>query len=319
MKIIHPKIVQTVALFVATILCLHSSIVFAEAEKKSADTDFPYVIQPQLGDAEFAPGDGITIISIRGNREHLEKGGRYILTGSYTLASADKATLAWYATAPVTDGESGETPFNAAEETLVTSGSGTFHLEKTLINNGWLHLTFYVKSNSHGGIYFGEKGFEKTVLKKKIWSDFSKNISTDQIRNMLSGSDNKLTNHAIIAYLGDPVSPPADLDTIYSSKNLMAAFTSLMEKQGVTIKKLAVDDSEFPFLLYGVLGGKYDFRNLNLMKGYSYGGAICGNNGKGDTQFSLNMIPTDQYPRGQAGACYRRLTIRLQMLHDCNF
>jgi hypothetical protein len=134
-----------------------------------------------------------------------------------------------------------------------------------------------------------------------------------------SDPGSNLSNHAIVSYLGDPVPPPSGLDTIYSPENLMAAFTTLMRKQGVTIQKLAVDSSEFPFLVYGVLAGNYDyhrFDDLNLVKGYVYGGSVTKYYDKGDTCFSLNMIPSDQYPHGQDAACSRRLMIRLEMLRD---
>ena len=55
---------------------------------------------------------------------------------------------------------------------------------------------------------------------------------------------------------------------------------------------------------------------IREMKGYDYGGSVRGSTASGSTYFSLNMIPRDQYPRGQAVACQRRLMVRLQMLAD---
>ena len=52
------------------------------------------------------------------------------------------------------------------------------------------------------------------------------------------------------------------------------------------------------------------------MKDYNYGGSVVGGSDKGETYFSLNMIPSGQYPSGQAAACNRRLMVRLQMLAD---
>ena len=72
--------------------------------------DFLYVVERTLGSLPL-------ITSIRGNREHLEPGGRYILEGSYTLASADSADLAWYATSR---GPSGFEPVFSNEVTRIT-------------------------------------------------------------------------------------------------------------------------------------------------------------------------------------------------------
>lgn len=310
MKMFRTETIRTVTMAVTSALCLQTAIVSAPAEEQAAETGFPYVLQPELGAAEFASGDRITITSIHGNREHLEPGGRYLLEGSYTLASADGADLAWFSSSR---GPSQSTPITHGEHVGIINGSGNFQLEKTLLDDGWLHVSFYVNGHSHGGIYFGEKGFENTVLREKSWSDFT-SASTEE------KPDRKSANLAIMAYLGSPVPPPASLDARYFPTNLMAAFTALGKKQGLQIEKLAVDDSEFPYLVYGVLTGKHDFReleaDLNQMKGYDYCGSVVGHTDKEGTYFSLNMIPHSQYSGSQFVACDRRLMVRLQMLAD---
>jgi hypothetical protein len=52
------------------------------------------------------------------------------------------------------------------------------------------------------------------------------------------------------------------------------------------------------------------------MKGYDYCGSVVGGTAGGGTYFALSMTPQSQYPRGDGGACNRRLMIRLQMLAD---
>jgi len=323
MKMLHPKIIKTLALAVTLVLWLQAANAFAQAGEKTVETGFTHVIQIELGAAEFAPGDRITIKSVRGNREHLEPGGRYVLEGSYTLASADSATLVFSCT---TRGPSGSTPVTDSEHVQITKGSGNFHLEKTLLNDGWPHVSLYVNGDSHGGIYFGEKGFENTVLRTKSWSDFSKDLPGKKTDGKSAAAPNggsalsDPTNRAIMGYLGDPVPPPARLDAKFSPTNLLAAFTALCQKQGLRIERLALDDSEFPFLVYGLLAGRHDFQELkaglNQMKEYEYAGSVVGVTDKGGTYFSLNMIPYSQYPNGQAAACNRRLMVRLQMLAD---
>ena len=130
--------------------------------------DFPYAIQPELGATEFAAGDAIVITVFRGDRQHLEPGGHYLLEGTYTLASADSADLAWFSTSR---GPSGSTPVAEDQHVATAKGTGTFRLKKTISEDGWLHVSFYVDNHSHGGVYFGEKGIENTVLRKKGWSD----------------------------------------------------------------------------------------------------------------------------------------------------
>jgi hypothetical protein len=304
-------------------LWLFPALPSTRAAEAASDVDYPYVIRLALGATEFAAGDSIVITSLRGDRPHIELGGNYLVEGSYNLASADSADLAFYSTSR---GPSGSTPVMASQHTNIMRGSGLFQLKKTLNDDGWLHVSFYVDGHSHGGDYFGEEGRESTVLRKKGWSDFSNGSLAnrqDRAAASLSLSVGELTNDsnlAILAYLGQPVLAPAGLDAKYNASNLLAAFTELTKKAGLKINRLAVDESEFPFLVYGVLAGRCDFRvlenALHERKGYVYGGSVVGHTGQGGTYFALNMVPSDQYSSGQMQACSRRLMIRLQMLAD---
>lgn len=320
MKAISAPPLRMIVLSVASALCFQSSLRLACADEAVAKNEFPYVIQTELGASEFAPGDEIHITSVRGDRKHLETGGQYLLEGRYTLASAESADLAWFSTSR---GPSGPTPVTKGEHIRITKGSGNFQLKKTLLNEGWLHVSFYVDGHSHGGIYFGEKGVESTVLRKKSWSDFSndqpaENATRKAVAAEEGASASAGANAAIMAYLGNPVPAPANLDAKYSPTNLTAAFTALSKRSSWRVKKLGVDDSEFPFLVYGMLAGKHDFREiekgLREMSDYTYGGSVVGTTGDGSTYFSLNMIPYEHYPRDQRRACDRRLMVRLQML-----
>ena len=125
-------------------------------------------------------------------------------------------------------------------------------------------------------------------------------------------------NAAIMAYLGDPVPPPARLDARYTAEGLTAAFRALCRNLGYEIQKLSVDETEFPFLVYGVLEGRCDYREiqaaLRATAGYAYSGSSTGTTKDGSTYFALNMMPPAEYPRSHAEAIRRRLMIRLQML-----
>jgi hypothetical protein len=124
-------------------------------------------------------------------------------------------------------------------------------------------------------------------------------------------------NAAIMAYLGEPVPRPAELDPKYTAEGLIVACKAMCAKLGFELHMLAVDDTEFPFLVYGVISGSHDFQavpaTLRVMPGYAYGGSVVGRK-RGMTYFSLNLMSHDQYPSAQREAIQRRLMIRLQML-----
>lgn len=126
-------------------------------------------------------------------------------------------------------------------------------------------------------------------------------------------------NQAIGNYLGDPVAPPANLDPKYTSAGMAEAFRALCAAHGIKIQKLAVDTSEFPFLVYGQVDAPPEvYRELNTwlknVPGYTYGGSVTGRTREGTTYFSLNMMPSSAFPRENAEAIQRRLMIRLGML-----
>jgi hypothetical protein len=321
MKMISPARMLTIVPAITSALCLVIHAASARAEAEAVETAYPYVIQVEPGAIEFAPGDRIIITLLRGDRQHLEPGGRYLLEGAYTLASAATADLSWFATSR---GPSNGTPVMTGEHMKVSGGSAAFHLRKTLRDDGWLHVSFYVEGHSHGGLYFGEKGFENTILRKKDWSDFSNGPAGEQSDREAAPNaadpPSGPANRAIIAYLGSPVPPPGNMDSKYNATSLAATFMALSKQVGWNTEKLAVDDSEFPFLVYGLLAGKHDFQEIEKgvrgTKGYDYGGSVVGTTDKKDTYFALNMIPYSQYPPGQFVACNRRLMVRLQMLAD---
>lgn len=291
------------------VISLSSLVVdLANAADNDPHGEFPYVIATEVGASEFGPGDGIVITSLKGDREHLEPGGSYIIEGTYTLSSADEADLAFFLTSR---GLAGSTPVSNEEHVFVSRGSGKFSLKKTLLGDGWPHLTFYVRERPHGGVYFGEKGKESTLLRKKSWSDFAQPPGTSTWGSATEA------NRAIMAYLGEPVQSPAGLDPKYSASSVLTAFKKAVKIGGFEIRSLAVDETEFPFLVYGLMAGKHEYpeieKAVTKVKGYVYGGSVVGNDEKA-TYFAFNITPSQQYPSAQAESCHRRLMIRLEML-----
>lgn len=128
---------------------------------------------------------------------------------------------------------------------------------------------------------------------------------------------------AITSYLGKPVPALANLDRKYSSAELAAVFRDLTDTLGFKVDKLAVDTSEFPFLVHGRIdsaAGAGFFKKidaeLRALPGYTYGGSVTGRTRDGSTYFVLNMVPSSAYPKEHAEAISRRLTVRLQMTAD---
>jgi len=128
------------------------------------------------------------------------------------------------------------------------------------------------------------------------------------------------SNSAIVTYLGGPVSSPANLDRKYSPEELSAVFRDLTETLGFKVEKLAVDTTEFPFIIHGrvasTAGGGFFKKidsELRALSGYTYGGSVTGSTKDGSTYFALNMTPSVAYPREYAEAIRRRMMLRLQI------
>ena len=200
-----------------------------------------------------------------------------------------------------------------------TRGAGRFHLYETNVADGWLHVSFYPdNSKLNGGVYFGEKGRENTIMRDQKWfHEFAAN-SLDKQHELEIGVANE-ANRALLAYLGNPIPPPADMDSRYNKENLLKAFTTVCQKADLVITKLVVDDSEFPFLVYGTLDGNHPLPKAPVFEeqnGYTRGGCVRGSFGGGSSYFAVNMVPDSQYPADKEQGCHRRLMLRLQMLAE---
>ncbi len=310
----------TISLSLTSVLAaayaLHASSQLAAGAEVDSEQRFPHIIQYELGASGFSAGDQITITSVRGDRTHIEPAGSYLVEGTYTMASADSADLALYCT---TRGPSGPTPVQASECIKITRGAGSFHLYETNVADGWLHVSFYPdNSKLHGGVYIGEKGRENTIMRDHKWFREFNLKSPDTQHNFEVAVANE-ANRALLAYLGNPVSPPANMDSRYNKDNLLKTFTTVCQNADFVVTKLAVDDSEFPFLVYGTLAGNRPLPKAPVFeeqKGYTRGGCIRGSFGDGASYFAVNMVPDSEFPSDKEQACHRRLMLRLQMLAD---
>ena len=108
---------------------------------------------------------------------------------------------------------------------------------------------------------------------------------------------------AIVLLLGGCVSEPARMPPNvygrYSPEGLLAAFETVRSKLGVQLEGIDVDQSSFPFVVYGVFKGTVRYQDIreavNSLSAYHYEGSVTASSPQG-TVFALNMIPRREYP-----------------------
>jgi hypothetical protein len=114
---------------------------------------------------------------------------------------------------------------------------------------------------------------------------------------------------------------PGKIDPKYTPEGLTAAFRTLCQRLGYRIDHFAIDQSEFPYLVYGTIEGRRDYRDLReglgKMPGYAYSGSTTEVARSGVTYFALNMTPASLYSRDHIGPAPREAIMhRLQSLRS---
>jgi hypothetical protein len=280
------------------------------ADSGGSAEEFPYAVAFELGQAEFAPGDNITIQAVHGTSSTITTGETYCVEGTYTLSSKPEANLSLFATIP----NSGPTPVDPKQTVHILQGSGSFRLIKTVAGEGYLHVSFY-SGSAFGGVYFGQGQW---VLSDKGFSNLG---GATPARDSVEGKESSPkpvsvsgANRVLFEYLGDPVEPPADLDPAYSREGLLEAVRVAAGNAGISLKRVEIDDSEFPFLV-AVVSGNDDFAKLTdqlkKLENYHYSGSV-GNS----TCNAINIVPYRAFPPAASQRISRRLTVRQQILYD---
>jgi hypothetical protein len=115
-----------------------------------------FAIDPKVETQEFQKGDLVTVTAIRGDKPHIGVGGMYLISGNYTLASADAAQLAVFVTAK---GKRSADSMIALQEVSIFRGSGKFTLAIPIKNDGRLHVSIYPAGSgkSLGGVYLAKQ------------------------------------------------------------------------------------------------------------------------------------------------------------------
>jgi hypothetical protein len=122
-------------------------------------------------------------------------------------------------------------------------------------------------------------------------------------------------NKVLYDYLGDPVAPPANMDAAYSKEGLIGAMQDAAKAANITLTKVEVDNSEFPFLVGVVCANRGDLEKLKeqirKMTTYNYTGGVGG-----DTQMIMNLVPYSAFPTDASQRIYHRMMLREAILSD---
>jgi hypothetical protein len=277
----------------------------------------PHQVAFEVGDAEFLPGDSIVIEEVRGTSEVISTGQTYCVTGTYNLASRDEAKLECHVTATSGSGISQILP---GQTMRVTKGSGSFRLIKRVNEQGYLHVSFYpaLSGNGFGGVYFGQG---EGVLKNKGWSYADAAATRSNQGALALGSDEKNTvssgrvmdaNRTLLEYLGEPIEAPTDLAPAYTKEAMVQAIQTAASEAGVTLKRVEVEDSEFPFLLGVAYEGDFEKVKANLKKTgvYDYPGSVGSHNSN-----AFTIVPYRAFPPNLAQRISHRLMLREQVFY----
>lgn len=273
------------------------SILILSGALAAAAPDMPYTVQFECGDSFFEPGDNITIQQMHGTSGTIAVGGTYSVDGTYALASHDKADICFFTTCI---SNNGATPVDPAQTMHVKKGSGSFHLVEKMADDGYFHVSFY-DGGRFNGVYFGQGD--------RVYRGHA-----------FSSAPHAGPNRILYQYLGNPVEPPPHLDARYSKEGLVNAIQQAARDANIAVKKIEIEDSEFPYLV-GVICGGADFpklkSQLKKLDGYNYGGGV-GNDVNKDGSDSCNtfcIVPYHAFPRDASERIYHRLMLREEAFH----
>jgi hypothetical protein len=122
-------------------------------------------------------------------------------------------------------------------------------------------------------------------------------------------------NQVLFDYLGNPVAPPANMDAAYTKEGLTSAMQEAAQAANITLTKVEVDDSEFPFLVGVISANKGDVEKLKAqirkMAIYNYSGGVGG-----DTRLVMNLVPYKAFPTDAYERIQRRMMLRAAVFYD---
>jgi hypothetical protein len=140
-------------------------------------------------------------------------------------------------------------------------------------------------------------------------------VSISDTSDATSTASASAVSNTFLTYLGEAVPAPPNIDPAYSKDGLVNAISRAAELAGVSLKKLQIETSEFPFLAGVICESDADFEKLKeqfkTMTAYEYGGATSSHG-----TYAFNITPHSAYPSDAGQRISRRTTLRQQILFD---
>jgi len=140
-------------------------------------------------------------------------------------------------------------------------------------------------------------------------------LESHKVSSTAAVPDAGTSSNGFLAYLGEAVPPPSDIDPAYTREGLLNAIQQAAQLAGVPLKKVEIETSEFPFLAGVVCDSDADFEKLKAqfknIPGYEYGGATSSHG-----TYVFNITPSRSYPSEAGQRISRRTTLRMQMFFD---
>jgi hypothetical protein len=132
--------------------------------------------------------------------------------------------------------------------------------------------------------------------------------------SLLAAGCSKHGNQALYNYLGNPVAPPAGLDAAYTKAGLTRAVQDAAQAANVSLTKVEIDDSEFPFLVGIVCADKGGIAKLEAQlrktAGYTCSYTYISSDVSGDTMCVMDIIPYSAWPMSARHQIEHRLMLR---------
>jgi hypothetical protein len=140
-------------------------------------------------------------------------------------------------------------------------------------------------------------------------------LESHQVSTTAAVPDANSGSNAFLAYLGEAVPPPSNIDPAYSKEGLLNALQKAAQLAGISLRKVEIETSEFPFLAGVVCDSDADFEKVKAqfknMPAYEYGGASSSRG-----RYAFNITPYRSYPSEAGQRIGRRTMLRMQMFFD---